>query len=79
MNRVLITEPLRTREEFFAALGKMHFVGDSPPAPSNLDALADFVREFRVDVIVAADMALELHDYTDLVRVLEAEGVKLVR
>ena len=78
MNRVLITEPLRTREEFFAALGKMHFVGDSP-APRNLDGLADFVREFHVDVIVAADMALELHDYTELVRVLEAEGVKLVR
>ena len=78
MNRVLITEPLRTREEFFTALGKMHFVGDSP-APSNLDGLADFVREFHVDVIVAADMALELHDYQDLVRVLKAEGVKLVR
>ncbi|QPK78600.1 hypothetical protein G7Y31_08565 [Corynebacterium lizhenjunii] len=78
MTRVLITEPVRTRQDLYRALGAVHCCGECV-APSNLDGLADFLREHRIRTIIAADLAMELADYATLKRVLDDVGVALLR
>ena len=45
MQRILITEHIRTRADFFNALGRTRGCEDC--GPRNLDDLADFLREQR--------------------------------
>ena len=77
MQRILITEPIRTREDFYSALGRLH--GCTSGAPRNLDALADFLREQHIVAIIAADFDMAEEDLARVRTVLEDQGVALVR
>lgn len=77
MQRILITEHIRTRADFFNALGRTRGCEDC--GPRNLDDLADFLREQRTSVIVASDMDLDGEGLDAIAAVLEDQGVKLVR
>lgn len=77
MQRILITERIRTRADFFNALGRTRGCEDC--GPRNLDDLADFLREQRTSVIVASDMDMDGEGLDAIATVLEDQGVKLVR
>ncbi|OFO95940.1 MULTISPECIES: barstar family protein [unclassified Corynebacterium] len=77
MQRILITEPIRTREDFYGALGRLR--GCQSGAPRNLDALADFLREQHIVAIIAADFDMVEEDLTPISMVLKDQGVALVR
>ena len=77
MRRILITEHIRTRADFFNALGRTRGCEDC--GPRNLDDLADFLREQRTSVIVASDMDMDGGGLDAIATVLEDQGVKLVR
>ncbi|WKE50427.1 barstar family protein [Corynebacterium tuberculostearicum] len=77
MHRILITEHIRTRADFFNALGRTRGCEDC--GPRNLDDLADFLREQRTSVIVASNMDIEGEDLAAVASVLEDQGVALVR
>lgn len=77
MRRILITEHIRTRADFFNALGRTRGCEDC--GPRNLDDLADFLREQRTAVIVASDMDMDGEDLAAVASVLEDQGVALVR
>ncbi|MDK8897578.1 barstar family protein [Corynebacterium sp. MSK004] len=77
MQRILITEPIRTREDFYSALGRLR--GCQSGAPRNLDALADFLREQHIVAIIAADFDMVEEDLAQVRTVLEDQGVALVR
>lgn len=77
MRRILITEHIRTRADFFNALGRTRGCEDC--GPRNLDDLADFLREQRTAVIVASDMDMDGEGLDAIATVLEDQGVKLVR
>lgn len=77
MQRILITEPIRTREDFYSALGRLR--GCTSGAPRNLDALADFLREQHIVAIIAADFDMVEEDLAQVRTVLEDQGVALVR
>lgn len=77
MRRILITEHIRTRADFFNALGRTRGCEDC--GPRNLDDLADFLREQRTSVIVASHMELAEEDLQGVATVLKDQGVKLVR
>lgn len=77
MQRILITEHIRTRADFFNALGRTRGCEDC--GPRNLDDLADFLREQRTTVIVASHMELAEEDLQGVATVLKDQGVKLVR
>ena len=77
MQRILITEHIRTRADFFNALGRTRGCEDC--GPHNLDDLADFLREQRTSVIVASNMDLDGEGLDAIATVLEDQGVKLVR
>ena len=76
MQRILITEHIRTRADFFNALGRTRGCEDC--GPRNLDDLADFLREQRTAVIVASNMDIEDEDLAAVASVLEDQGVALV-
>lgn len=74
---ILLTCPLHSREDFFAALS-----GIEPgkyQQPTNLDGMADFLREARVSRIIVSDWNLDAEDTDRIVRVLSDLGVGLVR
>ncbi|MCG7448247.1 hypothetical protein MHK11_08180 [Corynebacterium aurimucosum] len=77
MQRILITEHIRSRADFFSALGRTRGCEDC--GPRNLDDLADFLREQRTSVIVASNMDLDGEGLDAIATVLEDQGVKLVR
>ncbi|WP_296180398.1 barstar family protein [uncultured Corynebacterium sp.] len=77
MRRILITEHIRTRADFFNALGRTRGCEDC--GPRNLDDLADFLREQRTSVIIASDMKIADAELEGVATVLEDQGVKLVR
>ncbi|WP_288211855.1 barstar family protein [uncultured Corynebacterium sp.] len=77
MQRILITEHIRTRADFFNALGRTRGCEDC--GPRNLDDLADFLREQRTTVIIASDMEIADAELESVATVLEDQGVKLVR
>ena len=77
MQRILITEHIRTRADFFNALGRTRGCEDC--GPRNLDDLADFLREQRTTVIIASNMDIEGEGLAAITSVLEDQGVSLVR
>ena len=77
MQRILITEHIRTRADFFNALGRTRGCEDC--GPRNLDDLAEFLREQRTTVIIASDMEIADAELEGVATVLEDQGVKLVR
>ncbi|MDK4245500.1 hypothetical protein QPX26_06800, partial [Corynebacterium accolens] len=62
MHRILITEPIRTRTDFFNALGRTHGCVDC--GPRSLEDLAKFLRENEVSTIVAANMEMRLPSFS---------------
>lgn len=56
-NPILITHPLRSRDDLYVALAANTYRGNRP-APHNLDAMADLLREFRVCKIICANWQL---------------------
>ena len=77
MRRILITEHIRTRADFFNALGRTRGCEDC--GPRNLDDLADFLREQRTSVIIASNMDIKGEGLAAITSVLEDQGVALVR
>ena len=77
MQRILITEHIRTRADFFNALGRTRGCEDC--GPRNLDDLADFLREQRTTVIIASHMEIADAELQGVASVLKDQGVKLVR
>ena len=77
MQRILITEHIRTRADLFHALGRTRGCEDC--GPRNLDDLADFLREQRTSVIIASHMEIADAELEGVATVLEDQGVKLVR
>ena len=77
MQRILITEHIRTRADFFNALGRTRGCEDC--GPRNLDDLADFLREQHTSVIIASNMDIADTELEGVATVLEDQGVKLVR
>ena len=77
MQRILITEHIRTRADFFNALGRTRGCEDC--GPRNLDDLADFLREQRTSVIITSNMDIEGEGLAAITSVLEDQGVSLVR
>lgn len=77
MQRILITEHIRTRADFFNALGRTRGCEDC--GPRNLDDLADFLREQRTRVIIASHMDMDGECLDAVTTVLQDQGVKLVR
>ena len=77
MQHILITEHIRTRADFFNALGRTRGCEDC--GPRNLDDLADFLREQRTSVIIASHMEIADAELAGVATVLEDQGVKLVR
>ena len=69
MQRILITEHIRTRADFFNALGRTRGCEDC--GPRNLDDLADFLREQRTTVIIASDMEIADAELEGVATVLE--------
>lgn len=74
MTRVLITEPVTTRAEFFEALGQIRQAADHP-APKNLDAMVDFLREHDVHYIFCSDWQLGEEDTRIITRILSDEKI----
>lgn len=56
-NPILITHPIRSRDDLYVALAATTYRGNRP-APQNLDAMADLLREFRVCKIICANWQL---------------------
>ncbi|PXY06451.1 hypothetical protein [Corynebacterium striatum] len=78
LSKVLITQPLESREDLYAALGTIRGC-DACMAPRNLDALADFLREHKVETIVASAWKLSTTDTAAVLEVLRDNGVRLFR
>ncbi|MDO5031026.1 hypothetical protein [Corynebacterium sp.] len=77
-SKVLITQPLHTRVDFYAALGALRGCA-ACDAPRNLDALADYLREHRVRTIVASQWLLDDADSSAILEVLHDNNVRLLR
>ena len=76
--RVLITDCIQSREDFFHALDSVRCDHDAP-APKNLDALADFLVDAHIDRITCANWAMNDEDTGAIQRVLGDIGVHFFR
>ena len=76
--RVLVTDCIHNREDFFHALDKVRRPFDAP-SPKNLDALADFMVDAGIDRITCANWDMNDKDARAINTVLSDIGVKLFR
>ncbi|AKE39633.1 Hypothetical protein NG00_01524 [Corynebacterium camporealensis] len=76
--RILITQPLQSRSEFFHALGAVRDKSVCR-APHNLDDLADFLREHEVASIVVSQWKLPEPEGEEIAQVFTDAGVRLLR
>jgi len=76
--RVLITDCIQSREDFFHALDKARRPVDVP-SPKNLDALADFLVDAGINRITCANWAMNDKDARAIITVLSEIGVTLYR
>ena len=80
MPAVFVTRPVRSIEDLGAAIiAAVYGAADSRPAPRNLDALADLLRETRVTRVVVTDWGMPEASIGGLLEVLADEGVELSR
>lgn len=77
-NPVLLTAPVSTIPELARAISVAVF-GLDRPAPTNLDGLADLLREARVAKVVACDWRLDARDSQRVAAVFRDNGVRLSR
>lgn len=80
-NPILITTPLCSRQDFFNALTAISYRAcvTARPAPTNLDGMADLLREARAGKIIASDWQLNAADTSRISRVLTDLGITLCR
>lgn len=78
---ILLTCTVNERSELFDCLGSIarHRSRTDRPAPSNLDGLADLLREERITKIIASDWRMADTETTAVVGVLDDLGITLVR
>jgi len=76
--RVLITDCIQSREDFYSALDGVRCESDVP-SPRNLDALADFLVDAHIDRITCANWAMNDEDARAITAVLSDIGVSLYR
>lgn len=77
-NPVLLTAPVSSVAELAEAISHAAF-GSERPAPSNLDGLADLLREARITHIVASDWQLGAEDTRRVGIVFRDNNVTLYR
>ncbi|MCF4006204.1 hypothetical protein L1O03_03290 [Corynebacterium uropygiale] len=77
-NPILITSAIRTCPDFFAAVGDA-LCHDERPAPTNLDGLADLLREFHVEQIICAHWCLTEAEERRILAVIQDLGIALLR
>lgn len=77
-NPILITSAIRTRADFFAAVGDA-LCHDQRPAPTNLDGLADLLREFHVEQIICAHWCLGEVEERQILAVVRDLDIALLR
>lgn len=77
-NPLLITDRLRTRSDLYHALSAIHPTPDAP-VPTNLDAMADLIRECGITHVVCADWELPPSDTQSIAHTFEDLGVHFSR
>lgn len=75
---LLLTCPLTTRRDLYQALGCC-LCQEGRPAPTNLDGMADLLREARVRTIISAQWNLPEEDDRAVRAVLQDLGIALQR
>ena len=78
LSKVLITQPLESHADLYSALGTIRGC-NTCTAPHNLDDLADFLREHKVETIVSSAWKLSTTDTAAVLEVLGDNGVRLFR
>lgn len=79
MNPIFVTRTVRSLEDLArAVLSATYGRDDDRPVPTNLDALADLLRETGVGRVVVVDWRVEGSSSSKLRAVFEGEGVELV-
>lgn len=79
MNPIFVTRTVRSLEDLArAVLAAAYGRADDRPVPTNLDALADLLRETGVGRVVVVDWKVEGSSSSKLRAVFEEEGVDLV-
>ena len=74
---ILLTGTLTSREDLFNALAEIE--PGQHQRPTNLDGLADFLRELKAGRIIASDWRIDAADTARISRVLRDLNVRLVR
>ncbi len=74
---ILLTSPLHRREDFFTALSEIE--PGKYQQPTNLDGMADFLREVRASRIIVSDWRIDDEDTARITQVLTDLGIGLVR
>ena len=74
---ILLTCPLHSREDLFAALSDIE--PGKHQTPTNLDGLADFLREVNAFRSIVSDWRIDTEETARIVQVLKDLGVGLVR
>lgn len=77
-NPILITSQLHTRDDLYRALAANTYAGRRP-APTNLDGMADLLREYRVQKIYCAGWGLTDQDTREVAMVFNDLGITLQR
>lgn len=75
---VLITAPLRTRQDLYDALGRVAYSAGRR-SPTNLDGMADLLQEHRVKTLICACWLIDDRDTKAVTAVLDDLDVKLCR
>lgn len=77
-NPILITSQLRSRTDLYRALAANTYA-EHRPAPTNLDGMADLLREYRVQKIFCAGWELGDLDTRAVTEVFDNLGITLQR
>ncbi|MGD7002851.1 hypothetical protein [Corynebacterium halotolerans] len=77
-NPVLITGQLRSRADLYRALAANTY-GSHRPAPTNLDGMADLLREYHVEKVLCAGWGLTEEDTSAVLTVFADLGITLHR
>lgn len=77
-NPILITSQLRSRTDLYRALAANTYAAHRP-APTNLDGMADLLREYRVRKIYCAGWELDTQDTQAVTEIFHNLGITLQR
>lgn len=77
-NPILITTPVASVADLSRAISAAVF-GPARPAPTNLDGLADLLRESRVTRVIVSDWLLDPAATRSVLEVFGDNSVELVR